>query len=294
MKLDWLDAFLAFSESLNFTHAAEVLHISQPALHVKIRKLSESIGVPLYHKQGRQLFLTREGREIQAFAREIGERQHSFLAEIRNGTKTQPVKLAAGEGAYLYLLGPAIKELQTSAEHPISLISTDGPKTIDALLSGEAHVGVSAITSVPDEIRLTPLTVVNQVVVVPKNHRFSKKKTVRLSDLEDEDLILPTSGRPHRLAIEQALANQHISANIVIEANGWEVILHFVKLGLGISIVNSCCNIPATMIALPIPELPSLTYHILERIHGWHNPAGSQLKSTLLKYKDYWKDNKYG
>jgi LysR family transcriptional regulator, low CO2-responsive transcriptional regulator len=50
MRTDWLQAFLTFSETMNFTRAAAELNISQPALHVKIRKLAEVLGEPLYHK----------------------------------------------------------------------------------------------------------------------------------------------------------------------------------------------------------------------------------------------------
>ncbi|MBU6951758.1 LysR family transcriptional regulator [Hahella sp. HN01] len=52
MKSDWIESFLVFSECMNFTHAAERLHISQPALHVKIKKLSEQLQTPLYRKSG--------------------------------------------------------------------------------------------------------------------------------------------------------------------------------------------------------------------------------------------------
>ena len=39
MRSDWLEAFVVFSTHMNFTHAADALHISQPALHTKIRQL---------------------------------------------------------------------------------------------------------------------------------------------------------------------------------------------------------------------------------------------------------------
>ena len=61
MRLDWLQAFLTFSQSMNFTRAAEALHISQPALYVKIGKLAKWLGHPLYRKEGRNLILTPVG-----------------------------------------------------------------------------------------------------------------------------------------------------------------------------------------------------------------------------------------
>jgi DNA-binding transcriptional LysR family regulator len=64
---EWVRAFVTFAETLNFTHAATRLHISQPALHVQIRKLGESLQTPLYVRHGRSLTLTDEGRKVLAF-----------------------------------------------------------------------------------------------------------------------------------------------------------------------------------------------------------------------------------
>ena len=61
LRTEWLEAFIAFAERLNFTHAARALHLSQPALFVQISKLGEAVGVPLYFRQGRQLQLTMLG-----------------------------------------------------------------------------------------------------------------------------------------------------------------------------------------------------------------------------------------
>jgi DNA-binding transcriptional LysR family regulator len=54
VDLSSLEAFVVFAEKMNFTRAAEELGISQPALHVKVRKLGESLGVSLYRREGRE------------------------------------------------------------------------------------------------------------------------------------------------------------------------------------------------------------------------------------------------
>jgi len=53
MNYEWIFAFVVFAEHLNFTRAAHQLHISQPALHVQIKKLSDAIGRPLYRRNGK-------------------------------------------------------------------------------------------------------------------------------------------------------------------------------------------------------------------------------------------------
>jgi len=50
INLDALQSFAVFADCLNFSHAAQTLHISQPALHVKVRKLGEQLDRVLYRR----------------------------------------------------------------------------------------------------------------------------------------------------------------------------------------------------------------------------------------------------
>ena len=79
MNYDALQAFGVFAEELNFTHAARLLHISQPALHVKIQKLGDELGLTLYRKEGRNLYLTKDGTTVASFARERHRAPQRFM-----------------------------------------------------------------------------------------------------------------------------------------------------------------------------------------------------------------------
>ena len=110
MSTDELEAFEAFAETLNFTKAAEKLAISQPALHVKIQKISKDLGQALYTKKGRNLHLTSQGVQLAKYARESLRREADFRSSLQGRAPSQPVSLSAGAGAYLYLLGPALQQ----------------------------------------------------------------------------------------------------------------------------------------------------------------------------------------
>src|SRR6516162_9121125 len=104
MRTDWLQAFLTFSQTMNFTRAAAELNISQPALHVKIGKLAGSLGQTLYYKAGRNLVLTPAGERVSAYARAEQERLLAFIDDLRQGASRRSVAFCAGNGAYLNLL----------------------------------------------------------------------------------------------------------------------------------------------------------------------------------------------
>src|SRR5690242_19997862 len=105
-----LQAFAVFARHRNFTRAAEELHVSQPALHTRIRKLESRLGSRLYEKHGRQLLLTDAGERLAAFANDTRDRTVDFLRTL-GAAPPRPLVLVAGSGAYLYLLGDSLKRV---------------------------------------------------------------------------------------------------------------------------------------------------------------------------------------
>lgn len=290
MRADWLQAFLAFSQSMNFTHAAKALHISQPALHVKIGKLAAWLGQPLYHKAGRNLVLTPAGEMMAAFARDEHERLLAFASELRGTALGRPAILCAGTGAYLYLLGAAISAFVQSAAHPLKLLTGDRDRTLDLVSTGRANLGVTVLDAAQPGIAAEVLTEVGQVLVLPRGHRLAKRRTVRLTDLQDEALIVPPQDRPHRIMLNHMLMNAGVSWRVAVEANGWELMLHFAAMNIGLAIVNGCCRVPAGLIAKPLAELPKIRYQIVERM-GAHPHAGAEALKTLLRANaDAWSE----
>lgn len=283
LNYDAVISFGVFAEKLNFTHAAEELHISQPALHMKIQDLSSSLKMPLYRKVGRRLELTEAGKLLARFARELSSRTSSFLNELEGGEDDEPVILAAGEGAYLYLLGEGIRQFLKKPSCRLKLLTMNREGIIDAIQSGKAHLGVASLETVPAGFESKILARVEQVLVMPKKHPLSEKDHVRLKDLAGAKLIVPPEDRPHRQMLASALQSANVSWVPAVEANGWELMMHFVRLGLGLAVVNSNCVPPAGLIAKPLLELPRIHYHIFHLRGAAKQLKQSQLKQLLLE-----------
>ena len=78
MNLSQLYYFRKLSELQHYTKAAKELYITQPALSDAIRSLEKELGVPLFQKEGRNVKLTRYGREFSAYV-------HDALRELDKG-----------------------------------------------------------------------------------------------------------------------------------------------------------------------------------------------------------------
>jgi DNA-binding transcriptional LysR family regulator len=291
LSLDALLAFAEFAEDGNFSKAAVRLHISQPALHTKIAKLGRTVDRPLYVRRGRSIEITEAGRKVQRFARELSASTLAFQNDLLGRESAQTVVLAAGEGSYLYLLGQGMRAHLAAHKHSIQLLTADGTAAVEAVQSGRAHLGVACLDVIPKGMIAEPLTRVGQELALPRQHPLASRRRVRLQDLDGAELIVPPAGRPHRAMLSQMLQSAGVSWKLAVEATGWEVMLHLVKLGIGLAVVNACCRIPAGVVTRPMPELPALQYFVFWRSAVLSRVAQA-LKQNLLAQANAWKDGK--
>jgi LysR family transcriptional regulator, low CO2-responsive transcriptional regulator len=265
MDLSDLEAFVEFSKTMNFTRAAEALHISQPALHTKVQKLSKEIGVPLYSKSGRVLSLTGYGVEVARFGRETSSHIEGFLQTLVGGRGDQSVTLAAGAGCYLYILGEPLRIFQERAKSGLQLLTTNADQTLEKLRRGEAHLGVTVLETVPPDLSASQIYSAPGLLIVGKDHRLARRKKLSIAELQGIELIVPPLGRPHRETLARTFREHEVNWKVALEASGWELMTHFVNLGLGAAIINGCCRIPGTLKAIPIKEFPVVNYYLLTK-----------------------------
>lgn len=285
-----LDAFVTFAEHLNFTRAARARRISQPALHTQVRKLSEALGVALYTRRGNKLALTADGQRVLGFGRDARERARAFVAELSHREVRDPIVLCSGEGAYLYLLGEGIRRFSAAGAGDLRLLARDQEGTALAVRTGEAHLGVASLDAPPEGLRAEPITEVGQALVLPAAHPLAARRSVRLRDLANERLVVPPAGRPHRTMIAQALRGAGVRWDVAVEASGWELLVRFAELGLGLAIVNAFCRVPQGLVARPMPELPSRTYYLLQRREAAREGAVNALAEALRATANAWRD----
>jgi DNA-binding transcriptional LysR family regulator len=263
---------------LNFTKAAQELHISQPALHVKVSKLAAAVGSTLYVRDGRHLELTAAGRSLATFARGIRTELEGFLGAL--GEPEAPLVLAAGEGAHRYILAGAVRLLIERGLR-VRLLSTDRDETVDAVRSGRAALGVTVIGAAPPGLVSVPLATYPQLAVFASGHPFGRRRTLKLKDLEGTDMIVPPPGRPQRAALEEASRKAGVTWGVVAEAEGWAQALHFAALGVGVGIVNGCVATPPGTVSRPIRDLPEVTYSALFLKAEQANPSVKRLLETV-------------
>ncbi|WP_027178485.1 LysR family transcriptional regulator [Maridesulfovibrio bastinii] len=118
MKLNVLESFLAISRSRSISGAAELLHISQPALSRQIKELEEELGTKLFKRGSREMTLTAEGTLFRKRARQILDLVKKTSEELSQSEKniSGTIYIAGGETHSFRTVARTIKNI--AAEYP--------------------------------------------------------------------------------------------------------------------------------------------------------------------------------
>lgn len=270
LEPDAVHAFGVFAEHRNFTAAATALHLSQPSLHAKIRKLQDGLGVPLYEREGRGLRLTMAGERLAAFARDATRRADDLLADLRS--RPAPVMIAAGRGTFRWVISDGIHRLTRSGRQ-LRALTADRDDALAAVGSGRVDLAVIAHDPPPPPLRCEQVATYPQTLLVPRSHPLSRRRDLALRDLDGLALVVPPADRPHRRALDRALLDAGVTWTVAAEADGWDLLAHFAALGLGATVVNGCVRPPTGLVAVPLHDLPRVRYWAVWRPERDHVAA---------------------
>ncbi len=88
--------FLQLIETMNYTQAAQILGITQPALTQQVKKLERAIGAPLFGQMGKKLYLTEAGKEMEAAAIELLNTINGVISDIQEYTQSDKGNISIG------------------------------------------------------------------------------------------------------------------------------------------------------------------------------------------------------
>ena len=192
MELRHLRYFVAVAEALNFTRAAEKMHLAQPSLTRQIHNMEEELGVRLLDRAKNQVSLTEEGISFLVDARRLVALSLESVKSVQRFGRGEATQLNVG---YLFkfnfdLLPATLKTFyQNCPEVSVNLFDMTPAEQLRALEARKidlAFVGLRPPTTSKNMVDLTWECVAHHdvVVVLPAFHPLAKKKKIQIADLK--------------------------------------------------------------------------------------------------------------
>ena len=204
MELRHLRYFIALAGSLNFTRAAERLHVTQSTLSHQIRQLEDEIGRPLFDRVGKRVALTEAGDEFLHHATRALQAIDLGLGALRRDGSDMAGELRIG-ATHTFNLGfipDCIAAFQQ--KHPrVKVVAEELPADQIAarLREGTLDLGVAYRPNATAGLQFEPLYNEEMVLIVAKGHALARRKRVRMVELNH----LPMALLPGSFATRQML-----------------------------------------------------------------------------------------
>jgi DNA-binding transcriptional LysR family regulator len=179
LDLDQLKTFVAIAESGSFTRAADLVHKTQSAVSMQMRRLEERIGKPIFIRDGRQSKLTEDGERLLGYARRMVRLSHETIAAFDDTGLSGSVRLGTPDDYADRFLPEILARFASSNPRvEVSVFCEPSLTLMEMARSGDLDLAiVTACGEMPTEVlRQEPL-----LWVTSSAHRVEKEEVVPLA-----------------------------------------------------------------------------------------------------------------
>ena len=287
LTLRQLKIFDAVAKNLNFTRAAEALHLTQPAVSMQVKQLEQAIGLPLFEQVGKRIYLTDAGIEMQRYSDNIINtlEEASLVFEEMQGLERGRLRIAVASTANYFVprLLAAYCEQHSGIQVVLDvtnrerLLQSLTENTTDLVIMGKPPENMELVA---DSFMENPL-----VVIAPPTHPLASKKNVPLKKLNEETFLVRERGSGTRSAMERFFAERKFSFLKAMEMSSSESIKQGVEAGLGLGLLSlHTLEMELSLkrlVVLDIKELPILrNWYVMYR-------SGKRLSAVARSFREF-------
>ena len=293
MELRHLEYFVAVAAELNFSRAAQRIHVVQSALSASVSRLEKELGVELFDRSKRQIALTPAGEVFLEHARDVMHTAHraqnsvDVFRDQLTGTVTLGTLMSWGK----LNLPAALQDFRQS--NPLVSVRlrqslTGSAGHLGAIADGQMDLALVSITSPGSRlVTLRELTREPMVFVCEPSHPLANCRKVELADLGGHDFIHFPRGWGIRQRLDAGFAAVGVEPVSAYEVADYAITAELIRHGLAATILpaSAAARFPELR---TIPLHPSLTWtlSIASAPSQSGNLAITALVDTLIRHVD--------
>jgi len=238
LNLKQLEAFYLVVRRGSCTRAAEELNVTQPAVTIQIKSLEKSLNMKLLEFLGRKVQLSEAGELLYQYAEKIfdlvgdADEKMKDFKKLMRGT----LRIGTTKNYARYLMPSLLPTFQRKFPR-IKVILDEGnsEELARSVLEGKNELAFISQLNLDRSIKHLFFSTVEFVLVASPEHRFSKRQSISIRELNGEPVILREKGSGSRAAILRKFQEYGIWPSVILEASSLDFIMGYVKQNRGVS-----------------------------------------------------------
>ncbi|BBY19870.1 LysR family transcriptional regulator [Mycobacterium stomatepiae] len=290
MELRQLEYFVAVAAELNFSRAAQRIHVVQSALSASVARLEKELGVELFDRSKRQIVLTPPGEVFLQHARDVihtAQRAQASVADYRDqltGTVTLGTLMSWG-GLNLAAVLEEFRRLHPLVSVQLRQSLTGSAGHLDAIADGKMDLALVSLSSSPSRlVAVRELTHEPMVFVCESSHALARRRHVSLGNLDGLDFINFPRGWGIRQRLDAGFAEAGVHPTSAYEVADYAIAAELVRHRLAATVlpISAAERFPDLR---TIPLSPSLTWTLyLASAASQTGGAVKALVDTITRY----------
>lgn len=284
MELRQLKYFITSADTLNFTEAARQCFITQSTLSQQIKQLETELGVQLFERIGKRVFLTETGRDFLPYARQTVADADYGVQRIKDMEEIKTGRLCIGTTFGLSaLITDAIARF--SEQYPevhLEVMFLKQDELIEVVRERKVDFALTfEMMEKGDLLTEQPVKTYHLCAIVSDQNPLAQQATVSLRQLADYDICTPARGMNARRMFDSLTNKKGIELQPKLEINEIHTLLHLVRTGRWVAILvdsiihgeDGLCAVPLREAALPMPVV-------------WLYPKDMYIRKAMQKFME--------
>lgn len=241
MDLHYLKIFNTVAEQQSFTKASHILHVSQPALSIQIKKLEDQINLKLFDKIGNKIHLNENGIMLYEYTQKI----FLIIAELENNITDKKefiggtLNIGGSNTPGTYILPSIIGEFKKLYPQVNINLNIANTSEISHLISnGTLDIAINGGNGTyNNNIYVEKLMDDELIIVSSLNSPYSKKDYITKKDISQMSFIVHKTDSQLYSYYEKFAEEINVSENISMYLGNIDAIKRAVYANLGVSIM---------------------------------------------------------
>lgn len=238
MKIRHLRIFKMVCEEESITKAAEKLFMTQPAVSNAISELESHLGVYLFDRISRRIYLNETGKLFLTKVIKLLDLYDDLEQNVKELQDNSTIKIGSSITIANFILPKAIVDFQTIYKStPTKVIVGNARKIEEMLYNNEIDLGLIEGVIYNEELVKVPFSSYKLAIICSPKHKLALEKPIDVNKLIQERLLLREKGSAIRDVFDSALLLHNLRANPEWTSINSQALIYAVKQNLGISVL---------------------------------------------------------